>query len=397
MKYDFITVPDRVGKDSTAANVIPIEGAVPAPGVSRIPMWIADMSFLTPKPVMDAIYERLKLESFGYFPTPDTYYDAILGWQSRRNGRNDISAEDIGYENGVLGGVASALEVLTSPGETVLLHSPTYIGFQAVMKNMGRPMVTSPLRMDEDGVWRMDYEDMEKKIRENHIHTAIFCSPHNPTGRVWEREELERAMDVYKRNDCVVISDEIWSDLIMPGYHHIPTQSISADARERTVAFYAPSKTFSLAGLIGSYHIIPNSRLRDVIRKREEMTHYNSQNVISLHALLGGYSEAGEEWLEELLTVLDRNHQRAYDFFTKEVEGVRLMRPQGTYMLYPDFTEYLAKHPISYEELLKKGTERGVIWQNGETFLWKNTIRLNLALPEHLLNEALRRMKEEIL
>ena len=153
-------------------------------------------------------------------------------------------------KTGVLGGVISALTAFAAPGDGVLLHSPTYIGFTGCITNNGYKIVHSPLYLDEQGVWRMDFEDMDRKLKENHIHVAVFCSPHNPTGRVWERWEIEKAMEVYKANDCLVISDEIWSDLILNGYKHVPTQSVSADARERTVALYAPSKTFNLAGLV---------------------------------------------------------------------------------------------------------------------------------------------------
>lgn len=141
----------------------------------------------------------------------------------------------------------------------------------------------------------MDYDDMDKKLKENHIHVAVFCSPHNPCGRVWEREEIEKAMEIYKKNDCIVISDEIWSDLILEGYHHIPTQSVNEDARNRTIAVYAPSKTFNLAGLIGSYHIIYNSCLRDRVKANSRKSHYNSMNVLSMHALIGAYKPEGHE------------------------------------------------------------------------------------------------------
>lgn len=146
----------------------------------------------------------------------------------------------------------------------------------------------------------MDYEDMDRRLKEHSIRLAILCSPHNPTGRVWERWELEKAMKVYAANDCFVLSDEIWSDLILLGYRHIPTLSVSDDARRRTAAFYAPSKTFSLAGLIGSYHIIPDPWLRDRVTRQGDLSHYNSCNVLSLHALLGAYSDEGAQWLDEL-------------------------------------------------------------------------------------------------
>ena len=257
MTYDFETVLDRRGTNSVAADVIPFDEK-PDEGFDPIPMWIADMAYPVAPPVLEAMRRRLELPTLGYYRLSDEYFDSILSWQRRRNGVEGLEKEHIGYENGVLGGVASAVQAFTSPGEKILVHSPTYVGFTHTIENLGRVLVHSPLRRDEKGIWRMDYADMDAKIREHAIHLVIFCSPHNPSGRVWEREEIERAMEVYRDNGCLVISDEIWSDIVMPGYKHIPTQSVGADARERTLAFYAPSKTFSLAGLVGSYHIVYN-------------------------------------------------------------------------------------------------------------------------------------------
>ncbi len=393
MKYDFETAVDRFGKDSISANIVPWN-VTPDEGFSRIPMWCADMSFVAAPPVMKAINKRLEFQSFGYFELSDEYFDSIISWQSRRNGVQGLMKEHIGYENGVLGGVSSAIQALSAPGDKILLHSPTYIGFTRVLNDIGRTAVHSPLVRDEHGVWRMDYADMDRKIKENGIHLAIFCSPHNPCGRVWEREEIEKAMEVFAANHCVVISDEIWSDIIMPGYKHIPTQSVSDDAKTRTVAFYAPSKTFSLAGLIGSYHIIYNPYLRDRVTRQGELSHYNDCNVLSMHALIGAYSAEGEEWANEMIGVIDENFAYACDFIGKNFPGVQVMRPQGTYMLFLDCGEWLAAHDSTLRELEYRGVRAGVIWQNGEDFFGKNSIRINLALPKALLAEALERLKK---
>ena len=393
MKYDFETAVDRFGKDSISANIVPWN-VTPDEGFSRIPMWCADMSFVAAPPVMKAINKRLEFQSFGYFELSDEYFDSIISWQSRRNGVQGLMKEHIGYENGVLGGVSSAIQALSAPGDKILLHSPTYIGFTRVLNDIGRTAVHSPLVRDEHGVWRMDYADMDRKIKENGIHLAIFCSPHNPCGRVWEREEIEKAMEVFAANHCVVISDEIWSDIVMPGNKHIPTQSVSDDAKTRTVAFYAPSKTFSLAGLIGSYHIIYNPYLRDRVTRQGELSHYNDCNVLSMHALIGAYSAEGEEWANEMISVIDENFAYACDFIGKNFPGVQVMRPQGTYMLFLDCGEWLAAHDSTLRELEYRGVRAGVIWQNGEDFFGKNSIRINLALPKALLAEALKRLKK---
>ena len=396
MKYDFTSLLDRSGKDSLAADVIPFDNFTVKEGFEPIPMWIADMSFPVAPAVTKAIEKRMEMPNYGYFALPDSYFDSIISWQRRRNGVEGLQRQHIGYENGVLGGVSAAVQAFTAPGEPVLLHSPTYVGFTSAMKNIGRPIVHSPLIRDEEGVWRMDFEDMDKKIKANSIRFAIFCSPHNPCGRVWERWEIEKAMEVYAKNDCIVISDEIWSDIIMPGHRHIPTQSVSEDARQRTLAFYAPSKTFSLAGLIGSYHIVYNDYLRRRLVRQSDMSHYNSCNVLSLHALLGAFSPEGEEWAEEMISVIDGNLRYACDFIEENFRGVRCMRPQGTYMLYLDCGEYLREKDEDIMSLLRRGVEHGVIWQNGEAFMWPDTIRMNLALPRARLEEAMDRLKKYV-
>lgn len=396
MTYDFTTVLDRSGRDSLAADKIPFEGAAVDAGFSVIPMWIADMSYPTAPPVLKAIKKRLEFPSMGYFPLSKEYFDSIIDWQKRRNGVEGLLPEHIGYENGVLGGVSAAVQAFTAPGDKILVHSPTYVGFTHTLEDLGRPIVHSELKRDEAGVWRMDYADMDAKLKQHKIHMAIFCSPHNPTGRVWERWEIERAMEVYAENDCVVISDEIWSDIIMPGYKHIPTQSVSDDAKRRTLAFYAPSKTFSLAGLVGSYHVVYNQYLRDRLISLSDASHYNGANVLSMHALIGAYSAEGEEWAEQMCRAVDENHRFACEFIAEHFKGVRVMRPQGTYMLFLDCGDWCSEHELSIKELLLRGVRVGVIWQNGEDFIYPKSIRMNLALPKSQLNEAMDRLKKYV-
>ena len=271
MKYDFTSHIERKGHDAIAVDMLGVEGSfapgAPKEGFDAIPMWVADMNFSVVPTVQEAIIERTKHPAFGYFEPRKEYFDSIIKWQETRNDVRGLAKEHIGYENGVLGGVLSALKVFCSNGDNVLVHSPTYIGFTVSLKNNGYNIVHSDLVQDENGVWRMNYEDMEKKIVDKKIHAAIMCSPHNPCGRVWERWELEKAMELYRKHDVFVVSDEIWSDIILADNKHIPTQSVSEDARNRTVALYAPSKTFNLAGMIGSYHIIYNSWIRDRVEK----------------------------------------------------------------------------------------------------------------------------------
>ena len=392
MKYDFTTIMDRRGKDAIAVEKIPYQDVAVEERFSVIPMWVADMNFQTVPSIVQAIIQRARHAAYGYFEPREEYYEAIMNWQKIRNHVEGLEKEAIGYENGVLGGVVSAMNVFCSRGDSILVHAPTYIGFTHALENNGYQLVLSNLKQDEAGIWRMDYEDMEKKLKAGHIHAAILCSPHNPCGRVWERWELERAMELYQKYGVYVVSDEIWSDLTLTGYQHIPTQSISEDAKMRTVALYAPSKTFNLAGLVGSYHIIYNPYLRDRIRKESSLSHYNAMNVLSMYALTGGYGKEGMEWVDELRQVLTENVDFACRYIREHFDGVEVSRPQGTYMLFLDCRKWCEAHGKTIDELQKSGVRVGVIWQDGRPFHGEYGIRMNLALPKQLVEEAFARL-----
>ena len=400
MKYDFTTILDRHGKDAIAVDAVGASGqrfSYPGPkdGFDVIPMWVADMNFPVVPTIQESMIARAKHPAFGYFSPREEYTNAIIQWQKNHNDA-DVKPENIGYENGVLGGVVTALNTFCSRGDKVLLHSPTYVGFTGSLTNNGYCIVHSPLKLDENGIWRMDFEDMEKKIVENQIHAAIFCSPHNPCGRVWEKWEVQQAMELYKKHDVMVISDEIWSDILRPGVKHIPTQSVSEDAKMRTVALYAPSKTFNLAGLVGSYHIIYNKRLKDRCDKESSLSHYNSMNIMSMYALIGAYKPEGYEWVEELKETIAGNVDYACDYIEKHFEGVTFSKPQGTYMLFIDCAGWLEKTGKTMDELLQAGWDVGVVWQDGRAFHGQTHIRMNLALPLSRVKEAFDRLDKYV-
>ena len=399
MTYDFTTILDRRGHDALAVDAIGKPGSgysAPEEGFDAIPMWVADMNFPVAPSIKRAIEERLEYPTFGYFEPSDAYYQAIIDWHRIRKGVGDLEPRHIGYENGVLGGVVSALTSFAVPGDPVLVHSPTYVGFTHALEDNGFRIVHSPLVRDEDGVWRMDFDDMERRIEQERIHAVIFCSPHNPCGRVWERWEVERAMEIYRAHDCVVVSDEIWSDIVRPGVTHVPTQSVSADARERTIALYAPSKTFNLAGLVGSYHVIYSDYLRDRVDTKGKKTHYNHMNVLSQHALIGAYGPEGQLWANELNQVIAGNVDWACDFIAERLPGVGVYRPQGTYMLFLDCSEWCEKHGVGIDELQRAGHRVGVYWQDGRAFHGPCHVRVNLALPLSRVQEAFRRLDEHV-
>ena len=395
MKYDFTSIMDRRGKDALAVDALGQGWAPAAPreGFDAIPMWVADMNFPTVPTVQQAIAQRVEHPAFGYFDPREEYYASIIRWQETRNGVQGLKPEHIGYENGVLGGVLSALNTFCSRGDNVLVLSPLYVGFKGSLNNNGYHIIESYLVQDEQGIWRIDFEDVENKIVQHHIHAAIFCSPHNPTGRVWERWEIETIMELYRKHDVYVVSDEIWSDILLDGHKHIPTQSVSEDARQRTVAMYAPSKTFNLAGLIGAYHIIYNDRIRNRVNKESSLSHYNAMNVLSMYALIGAYKDEGYEWVDELCAVLSENVDFACNYIKEHFKGVKVSRPEGTYMLFIDCEEWLARNGKTLDELVAAGCDVGVAWQDGRVHGGRNHIRINLALPKSRVMQAFERLK----
>ena len=397
MRFDFETLPERRGMDSIAWDWIgtPEGPAGPKEGFDAIPMWVADMNFICCPAIQEAIIRRTQHPAFGYYGIPDAYYDAIIRWQTKRNGVMGLEEKHIGYENGVLGGVISALNVMCSRGDKVLLQTPCYVGFTHVLHNIGYEIIHNPMIRDENGIWRLDYEDLERKITEQGIKATIFCNPHNPCGRVWEPEEICKAMEIFEKHHVWVVSDEIWSDLLLDGHRHTPTQSVSDYAREHTAAFYAPSKTFNLAGLVGSYHIIYGDWLRERQEKEASLCEYNTMNVLSMHALLGAYSPDGAAWVDELNETLSGNVRYACEQI-RQWKGISVQPPQGTYMLFLQCEAWCREHGKPLDDLLKAGTDVGVAWQDGRLFEDPWGIRMNLALPLFKVKEAFERLNKYV-
>lgn len=400
MKYDFESIIDRQGWDAWAVEgcgqqVWGNEPHAPKEGFDFIPMWVADMNFGTAPAVTEAIAKRLHHPCFDYYMPRPEYAQSIIHWHKTHHQVTGMKPEDIGYENGVHGCVTSCVQVLSKPGEAVFLHKPFYLGFCADVEMLGRVPVHSELKKDENGVYRMDFEDMEAKIKASNCHLAIMCSPHNPAGRVWERWELEKAMEIFERNEVYVISDEIWADLTFEGHQHIPTQMVNEWAKQHTVGIYAPSKTFNLAGMVGSYHVIYNKYLRDRIGHYASSTHYNDQNVLSMHSVIGAYSDEGAEWTDELRQVL-RTNCRMIANCLNSFEGVSSTDPEGTYMVFVDCSEYCKRTGTTLDELLKAGWDVGIGWQDGRRFGGECHIRMNVASPTSQIAKVCDRLRKYV-
>lgn len=364
-------------------------------GFSLIPMWVADMSFKTAPCVIEALKKRLETPTFGYFYQDDTYYDAISDWQATRHGLDGVKKEHIGYDNGIVGGIINALLFQGLENEPVLINSPSYIGFIRAAKAAKRPLIFSDLVKDDQGVWRMDFNDMEEKIKQHNIKTMIFCSPHNPSGRVWEKCELEELADLAKKYDLTVIDDEIWSDIILDHHQHTSLLSVNDDIKNRTIYFSAVSKTFSLPGLTGSYDIVYNPILKKEFDEFKQSRGFNSANALSTQALCGAYTTEGKQWVDDLCDVLSRNIHYAFDHI-QQFDGIETTLPQGTYILLLDCTKWCENHHATVDDLLAKGIEVGVLWQDGRPFHQENTIRMNCSLPMPLLKEAFERLEKYV-
>ena len=286
-----------------------------------------------------------------------------------------------------------ALRAMLDPGDEVLIPQPSYVSYPPCTILAGGVPVPIPLK--EENQFKLTRQELLDAITEK-TKVLIMPFPNNPTGAIMEREDLEAIAEVIIKHDLYVISDEIWSDLYLADNHHIPTQSVSEDAKMRTIAFYAPSKTFNLAGLIGSYHIIYNPWLRDRIRKESSLSHYNSMNVLSMYALIGAYEPEGWEWLEELKEVLTQNVDYAVNFIENNWKGVSVSKPQATYMLFIDCEEWCKVHGETMDDVEKAGLEVGVLWQDGRAFHGEYCIRMNLALPFARVQEAFERLDEYV-
>lgn len=396
--YDFVTVPERRGKDALALDQIgrmPDAPEAPDAGFDPIPMWVADMNFRSFPRIQEEIIRRAQHPSFGYFNPREEYFSSIIEWHRCRHGA-ELSSDMISYHNGVLGGLVTALRAFSSEGDGILLHEPTYKGFIKSIEGAGRRPIYSKLMQDENGVWRMDFEDMDRKLRDHKIHLAVFCSPHNPTGRVWTREELTQLLELLARRRCLVICDEVWSDLVLRGQKHLPLSLISEDAKSRCISLYAASKSFNLAGFHAAYDLIYDEYLRDRMRAEAAKSHYNSMNILSMYAQIAAYSEEGAVWLDELREVLSENLDRGYRFFS-QIEGVNVAKPEGTYMLLPDVSALEKRFSMSHRELVRAFWRLGVAVNDGLPFRFPCGVRMNFASPTARIDEALSRLKKYLL
>lgn len=353
-----------------------------------LPMWVADMDFAPPKEVTAALKDRLEHGIYGYTYVPDTATEAMQAWLSKRHHWN-IQPSWVLYSPGVVPTIGMAVQTLTKPGDKVLLQSPVYAPFFSMIEKNDRVVVNSPLSL-VNGKYEIDFADFEEKLKEG-VKLFLLCNPHNPGGRVWSEEELRKIADLCIQYDCLILSDEIHSDLVFKPNRHIPVASLEENYQDHIVTCVAPSKTFNLAGLQASAIIIPNQSIREAFKETQNRLSINSLNTFGVVGLEAAY-RYGEQWLEELLDYLKESTHIAIDYIEKEIPDLTVMKPDGTYLLWIDCRKLGLSDAEIRDKLLKKGKlglEPGPKYgPGGEGF-----VRMNIACSRDMLLDGLERLK----
>ena len=355
-----------------------------------LPMWVADMDFLSPPEVVNALIERAKHGVYGYTLKDEGFYDSFIKWVKKRHSWG-IERKWIVVTPGVVSAISLAILAFTKPSDEIILQPPVYYPFFRVVSGLGRKIVYNPLKF-ENGRYTMDFDDLERKIN-GKTKMLILCSPQNPTGRVWTEEELSKLGNICKRNDILIASDEIHADIVYKEYKHTPIASLS-DFANNTITFMAPSKTFNIAGLNTAMTIIPNEELLKSFSMMLENMGLGIGNVFGITASQAAY-ENGEEWLEALLDYLKENLEFLKSFVAERMPQVKVVEPEGTYLVWLDFRSL----NMSDEELrtfmlekAKVALDDGYIFGPGGSGFQ----RINIATPRIILKQGLERIEKSI-
>ena len=385
MKYDFDTVINRYNSNSLKYDCASQWG-VPE---DVLPMWVADMDFKTAPEILQEMQKSVEFGIFGYSVPPAEYYEVVVRWFAERFGWN-AKPEWIVKTPGVVFAIATAIRTLTKKGDGIMIQQPVYYPFRAAIEDNERICINNPL-VFKDGRYEMDYEDMEKKITENDVKLFILCSPHNPVGRVWSVEELEKTLDICKRHNVFIISDEIHCDFTYAGHTHTVLAKLAEDYLDRIMICTSPSKSFNLAGLQLSHIFIPNEEVRKNFQKELFVIPYDESGTLALAAGRAAY-EKGGAWIEELKLYLYENVEYVRLFLQEHLPKVKLVEPEGTYLIWLDFTEY----GFSAEELQQKMLHGAKLWLDEGTMFGEEGagfMRVNIACPRSILEKAMEQMK----
>ena len=389
MKYNFDEVIDRKNTDSMKWSASYLERHFGS--ADCVPLWVADMDFRTAQPVIDAVTERAGHGIYGYALAGDEFYEAVIKWQKRRNGW-EVKKEWIVFSPGVVPALWHIVRTFCSPGEKVILQSPVYYPFYKVIEDNGCQVINNRL-INNGGRYEMNFEELERQAEDSSVKMMILCSPHNPVGRVWTKEELRRVSEICFANDVLLVSDEIHSDLVFRPNVHTPAASLSEELMMNTITCMAPSKTFNLAGVQVSDVIVPDRRLRRRLAGSLKSAGV-MPNVFGLAAQTAAYNE-GEEWLEQLLEYLAGNLDVMENFITSELPEVKFRRPEGTYLAWLDFSGY----GFTTEELQNRMKNKaGVALDDGYIFGdgGEPCQRINFACPRSVLIKAMERLRKGV-
>ncbi len=353
-----------------------------------LPMWVADMDFFAPPFIMSALQGRLDQCVFGYTTRPDSYNESIVNWLDNRYDWK-IKSDYLLFSPGVIPSISLIIQHFTKEKDKIMIQQPVYSPFSSVVKNNNRELVISPLIKLDDGSYIMDFEHIENNIKD--VKLFILCNPHNPVGRVWTKEELTILGNICLKNNVKIISDEIHSDIIFRNKKHIPIASLNDDFANNTITCMAPTKTFNLAGLQSSFLVVPNKEDLKVLDFAFNKMDLKRNNSFSLVATTAAYTD-GEDWLNDLLSYLEGNIDFSINYINKNLPLVKVNKPEGTYLLWLDFS----KLGIDDDTLQKLFIEKGKIALNpGHTFGFggEGYFRMNLACPRYMVEDALNRIK----
>ncbi len=385
MKYDFDKVINRYNTNSLKYDCA-AQWGVPT---DILPMWVADMDFQTAPEILDAMHESVNHGIFGYSVPNEDYYEVVADWFRDRLGWEEAKGEWIVKTPGVVFAIATAIRAFTQKGDAVLIQQPVYYPFRMVIEDNDRVCVNNPLVL-KDGRYEMNFADMEQKIIDNQVKMFILCSPHNPVGRVWTKEELREVIAICKRHNVLIISDEIHCDFVYPGYEHTMLPVLAEEYLGRIIVCTAPSKSFNLAGLQLSHIFIPDDKLREEFHKELMRIPYDESGTLALVAGRAAY-EKGAQWMDELKGYLLGNLDFLREFLQKNLPKVRLIEPQGTYLVWLDFSEY----NMTPEELMKRMRNDAKVWTDEGTMFGEEGAmfeRVNIACPRVILKRALEQM-----
>lgn len=389
MKYDFDTMIDRSEVTSIKWSGDQIKAMFGEKDV--IPMGIADMDFKVAPAISEAVQKRAAHETYGYGYASDAYLDACVNWQLRRNNWK-VEKDWIFFTPGVNMGLVCAIEMYTNPGDNVIIQSPVYYPYYDYVTKLDRTVALNPL-VNDAGYYSINFEELESLASDPKSKIMLLCNPHNPVGRVWTREELERIGRICIDNNVMIAVDEIHSDLIMPGYKHIPFASISKEFAHHCIVCTSPSKTFNLAGLLVSDIIVPDTDIRAAFRRKLE-PYYLWPGCFGETAQIAAYDHS-EDWLEELIEYLSGNAVFLADFISRRMPGVRFRIPEATYLAWLDFRELGMTTEELWDFMIHKAhvaTDNGAIFGlNGEGDGFQ---RLNFACSRERLTEALTRIAD---